>query len=86
MSDSFDELVLQAEIVERDIAKATELRDRWQGYVDKFKKNGGGRLRINDQWESDEQALARLQSVVDNHSRTVELLERFRAIYPSDDH
>ena len=71
--------IIPVSLIEQDIAEATTLRDRWARHLANLKQTGCGRLRINGQWESSDEAATRIQQVIDHHAGTIGLLEAFRA-------
>ena len=72
------DLLVPNDIIERDIATVTALRDRWAKRLATHRATGRGHLRIGEAWETPEEAEKRLQTIVDHHARAIELLNGFR--------
>ncbi len=79
------DLLMPSNIIERDIVTATELRDRWASRLATHSATGRGGLRIGEVWETSEEAEKRLQTIVDHHTRSIELLEGFRFSFSDKD-
>ena len=79
------DLLIPGDIIERDIAIATGLRDRWAARLATHRETGRGRLRIGGAWETPDEAEKRLQTIVGHHTRSIELLEGFRFSFPNSD-
>lgn len=76
------DMVIADNLLTREVAEAERLQAAWTTRLGIFQASGHGRLRIGGVWETTEQSEARIQELIDIHTRTVELLSAFRVEEP----
>ena len=72
-------------IIERQIKEVEALKADWERRLAEFRTLGRYRLRINAQWETDEQVNARMQGMIDNFASALQNLSAFRAVWKASD-
>ena len=78
------EMIIPSDVIEQQIAQAEKRKAQWIRSLTGLRELDNGRMKINGIWETTEQAAARIQELIDIHTRTIELVSAFR-IEPSSE-
>ncbi len=79
------EMIIPADLLQQQIAYAEKQKEQWVRSLADVQTLNNGRMRINGVWETNQQAAARMQELIDIHARTIELISSFRIDEAADE-